>query len=221
MDIRDSFLGALDPSERGALEQLGHLRQFRTGATLLNEGDPSNFVLLLVEGHVKVSSLTEHGTEVLLAIRGPGDILGELAAVDGGLRSARVLAIEAVSARVVSADDFTSFLRDHPRVMGVLLALISGRLRDADRKRTEFRGYDVPARIALRLLELGQTHGRQTSSGIALELRLSQEELAEWVGASREAVAKALRLLRERGAIATDRRSLTILRPELLHRLID
>lgn len=215
-----TFLGALHTAEREELQRIGRFRRFRRGETLFHEGDPSDFVVLILEGNVKVSCAAECGAETLLAVCGVGDIVGELSAVDGKPRSAQVAALDAVHVRMIPAADFTRFLEAHPRVLKVLLALISGRLRDADRERAEVRAFGVPSRLALRLLELSQTHGRQTPEGIELELPLSQQELAEWVGASREAVAKALRLLRERGAIDTRRRAITVLRPDLLRRLI-
>lgn len=215
-----AFLGALNAAERDELQGIGRQRSLRRGETIFHEGDPSDFVVLILEGNVKVSCIAELGAETILAICGAGEIVGEMSAVDGEPRSAQVSALGPVRVQVIPAGDFLRFLEAHPRVLKVVLALISSRLRDADRKLTEFRAFHVPSRIALRLLELSQTHGRQISEGIALDLPLSQQELAEWAGASREAVAKALRLLRERGAIDTGRRAITILRPDLLRRLV-
>ncbi|MGH3924516.1 MAG: Crp/Fnr family transcriptional regulator [Pseudonocardiaceae bacterium] len=216
-----SFLSALTTSEQVELRRLGGLRLLQRGDTLFHEGDPSDFVVLILRGNVKVSSVGDSGAETLLAMRGAGDIVGEMSAVDGEPRSAQVSALEHVQAQVISAREFAAFLEAHPRATKVLLALVTARLRDADHKRVEVRELDVLGRIARRLLELSKTHGRPTPKGITLDLSLSQQELADWVGASREAVAKALRLLRERGAIDTRRRAITILQPELLHRLLE
>jgi CRP-like cAMP-binding protein len=154
----------------------------------------------------------------LLATRRAGDIVGEMAAIDGEPRSAQVSALTPLHVRIVAAPEFNAFLDANPRVLRVLLVMCNARLRDADHKRAEHRGLDVPRRIARRLLELSETDGLATRDGIVLEL-LTQQELAEWVGASREAVAKAFRLLRERGAVETRRLGITILQPELLRRL--
>ncbi|MGH2733151.1 MAG: Crp/Fnr family transcriptional regulator [Actinomycetota bacterium] len=216
-----SFLSALAAAEQDKFRRLGRHRELRRGDTLFHEGDPSDFVALILRGNVKVSSVADSGVETLLATRGPGDIIGEMAAVDGELRSADVSALDTVQFRIIPARDFFRFLEEHPSATRALLALCTARLRDADRKRAEVRGLDVLRRLTRRLLELSQTHGRQTSAGIVLDIPLSQQELAEWIGASREAVAKALRILRQRGALATQRRALTILDPELLRRLVE
>ncbi|MGH8906099.1 MAG: Crp/Fnr family transcriptional regulator [Egibacteraceae bacterium] len=215
-----SFLDALTEAERSELRRLGRQRTLQRGEVVLHEGDPSCFVVLILKGNLKVSAVADSGAETVLATRGAGDIVGEMTAMDGKPRSARVAALDAARVQIIASRDFLGFLDAHPRVMRLLYSLVAERLRDSDRKRVEVRAFDVPGRIALRLLELSESHGRQTGDGgITLELSLSQQELAEWVGASREAVAKALRRLRERGVIDTRRRAITILRPDLLRRL--
>lgn len=215
-----AFLGALTAEERDGLDQIGRRRSFHHGETLFHEGDPSRHVVVVLSGYVKVSSSSEGGIESLLAIRGVGEIVGELAAIDGALRSARVSAIGPLLVQVISAADFDRFLDRTPRVREVLLALLASRLRDADRKRVEARALDVPRRVAMRLLELVETCGRQTQNGVAVAIPLSQREIAEWVGASREAVARALHILRQRGAVDTGRRFIAVLRPDVLHRFV-
>ena len=92
---------------------------------------------------------------------------------------------------------FRDFLDSHAQVAVALLHLVVERLRDADRKRVEFAAYDTPARVAQRIVELAERFGEPDAQGTRITVALSQDELAGWVGASREAVAKALRTLRE------------------------
>ena len=92
-----------------------------------------------------------------------------------------------------------------------LLRLVTSRLRDADRKRVEFGAFDIAARVAGRLVELADRFGEPVPDGVRIPVPLSQDELAGWVGASREAVAKALRVLRDRGLLTTGRRTMTVL----------
>ena len=106
---------------------------------------------------------------------------------------------------------FIEFLRTHGQAATVLLRLITSRLRDADRKRVEFGAFDIAARVAGRLVELADRFGEPDGRGVRISVALSQDELAGWVGASREAVAKALRVLRERGFVTTGRRTMTVL----------
>lgn len=205
------YMARLDPADRDALVERGRRRRWPAGASLFLEGDRSGTVLFVVSGRVKVFSLTEHGEEILLAVRGPGALLGEVSAVDGGPRSASVAALEPVTAVVLTASAFVEYLRSHAGAATVLLQLVTSRLRDADRKRVEFAAYDIAARVAQRLVELAERFGEPDEHGVRITVALSQDELAGWVGASREAVAKALRVLRDRGLVTTGRRTMTVL----------
>jgi len=202
------FLAHLTPEEGEALKNAGRPRRWERGTTVMTEGDTSDWVLFLTEGRVKVSSHTSSGTEVVLAVRGPGALLGEMSSIDGSPRSATITALEPISGVVVR--DFPAFLQSHGRIAVLLMQLVTSRLRDADRKRIEYGAFDTTGRVATRLLELAERYGEQTNSGVRVALPLSQDELAGWTGASREAVSKALRTLRDRGLIETGRRRVVI-----------
>ncbi|WP_300013699.1 Crp/Fnr family transcriptional regulator [Pseudonocardia sp.] len=210
-DEPEEFLDRLDAADRAALAERGRHRRWPTGSSLFLDGDRSSTVLVIVSGRVKVFSLTENGDEILLAVRGPGALLGEMSAVDGSSRSASVAALEPVVALVVGVPDFVEFLRTHPGAAMVLLRLVISRVRDSDRKRVEFGAFDIAARVAGRLVELADRFGEPVPDGVRIAVPLSQDELAGWVGASREAVAKALRVLRDRGLVTTGRRTMTVL----------
>jgi CRP-like cAMP-binding protein len=153
----------------------------------------------------------------VVAVRGPGDVIGELAAIDHSEpRSASAYAMEPVVVHVVSAGEFEAFLEKTPGAALVLLRTLTHRLRDASRTQMEFGSFDTVARVARRLDELIATHGEETSEGIRIALPLTQEELAGWVGASRESVARALRTLRDAGVISTGRRQVLVLDPPAL-----
>ncbi len=188
----------------------GTRRRYPRGATLLNEGDRSERMIIIVSGRTKVSYFTDDGREVLLAIRGPGDLLGELAALDGEPFSATVTALEDVEALMMTVDQFRTVLAEEPYVALSLFKTLSRRQRDADRKRIEFAAYDSVGRVASRLVELAESFGDETLDGIRITLPLTQEELAGWTGSSREAVAKALQLLRNKNLIETHRRGVTV-----------
>jgi CRP-like cAMP-binding protein len=207
----EEFMALLDPADRAALTERARTRRWPAGASLFLEGELSSSVLVVVSGRVKVFSLTEHGEEILLAVRGPGALLGELGAVDGLPRNASVAALEPVVALVVATPVFIDYLSSRGTAAMVLIQLITQRLRDADRKRVEFAAYDTAARVARRLVELAERFGEPDGQGVRIGVALSQDELAGWVGASREAVAKALRVLRDRGFVTTGRRTMTVL----------
>lgn len=185
---------------------------------IFNEGETSDRVVFVLDGRVKISHFTEDGREVVLAVRGPGDLLGELSAVDGEPRSASASAIDPVDALVISAGEFLSFLRSQPRVATILLKTVSGKLRDADRKRIEFAAQDTLGRVAARLVELAERFGKREGAGVRITVPLSQQELAGWTGSSREAVSKALQTLRRRGWVETHRRGVTVLELDSLRR---
>lgn len=212
------FLDQLDADVRQALVQRARTRRWPAGASVFLEGEQSATVVVLVEGRVKVFSLTEQGEEILLGVRGPGALLGELSAIDGAPRSASIAALEPTVALVLPVAVFTDFLATHAPAAMALVRLITARLRDSDRKRVEFAAYDTAARVARRLVELAERFGEPEAGGVRISLALSQDELAGWVGASREAVAKALRVLRERRLITTGRRTMTVLDLDALRR---
>ncbi len=213
MKARDdtAFLWTLTPDELEALTTLGRRQRYPKGAPMFVEGEQSDRVLAILDGRVKVSLVTADGKEVVLAVRGPGDLLGELAFIDGEPRSASATALDPVSSIVIPAEDFTRYLEKHPRIALLLLRMVSRRLRDADRKRAEFAAFDTVGRVASRLLELADRFGEPSGpDGILITLPLTQEELAGWTGSSREAVSKALSTLRSLGFIETRRRAITI-----------
>jgi CRP-like cAMP-binding protein len=212
------FLGALAPQEAASLRQCAVPRRFRRGQALFHEGAASDRVLALVSGRVKISTTTDEGKEVVLAYRGPGDLLGELSVIDGQPRSAGAEAIEPVQALAIAAADFRAFLVAHPHVGLMLLHTLSRRLRDADRKRVEYGAHDTVGRVAARLLELANRYGEPVTDGVRIGLPLTQEELAGWTGASRESVSKALQTLRNAGWVATERRRITVIDQDALRR---
>ncbi|GAA0467903.1 catabolite gene activator protein [Paractinoplanes deccanensis] len=205
------FLGELAGDELADLFRSGRRRRWPMGATLFSEGDRSTTVVFVLTGRAKVFSLTAQGGEVLLAIRGPGALLGEMSALDGAPRSASVAALEPLETLVVPVTSFLGFLRDHPAAAMRIVRMIVARLRDSDRKRVEFGTYDTLGRVALRLVELAERFGASGDGGVQITVPLSQDELAAWTGSSRESVTKALRTLRRHGVITTQRRSVSVL----------
>ena len=205
------FLSDLTGEEFTDLFGMGRRRRWPVGATLFSEGDQSTTVVLVLTGRAKVFSLTEQGGEVLLAIRGPGALLGEMSALDEAPRSASVAALEPLETLVVPVTAFLDFLQCHPNAAVTIVRMIVSRLRDSDRKRVEFGTYDTLGRIALRLVELAERFGATAERGVRITLPLTQDELGAWTGSSRESVTKALSTLRRHGVIETHRRSVSVL----------
>ncbi|GAA2266677.1 Crp/Fnr family transcriptional regulator [Streptomyces ruber] len=219
LDDRVPFLARLESEDRTALLSFGRELRFAARVILLHQREPSSHVLFLVQGWTKVTASAASGYEALLALRGPGDIVGESAALTGRPRSATVTALEPVRAVAVEHERFKDFLNRSPAVSFALLGLTADRTRAADRRRLEFASMNVRQRFAVLLLDLARTHGRRTAEGVELAVPLSKQELAGSVGASREMVQRLLRELREKDAVVTGRRALLILRPDILRRM--
>lgn len=196
---------------------MGTVRTFARGQALFHEQQIADRVLVLRSGRVKVTA-TRRGREIVLAFRGPGDLLGDLAALDGEPRSATVYAVERVEVLAIGAPAFRAFLQSQPAVALALAQMLGRRLRDADAKRIEFSLYTTIERIAVRLVEFAQRYGLDDRSG-SIALPLSQEELAGATGASLESVGRALQTMRSLGCIETRRREIRIIDRQALEAL--
>jgi CRP-like cAMP-binding protein len=178
---------------------------------LCREGEPTTHVFILLSGWVKVITVTREGREVLEALRGAGDVLGEIAGQVTGYRTATVQAIGTVRALIVGAGQFGDFLDAHPG------AAHAHRQAMAERQRVVFeqqRGYALLSgaqRLAGLLLDLAEQAGGASRNAVTTPLPLSQEELASLIGASRSTVTRALHEWRSRHIIGTDQRRIAIL----------
>jgi CRP/FNR family transcriptional regulator, cyclic AMP receptor protein len=211
----DGFLGFLSAREADAFRAAGVRRTYGANVTLLHQADEAGSVVVLLRGRAKIA-VVGTGRETIFGVVGPGELVGELAAIDDGLRSTTVTTLEPVEALVVPRSDFLGLLDRHPRIAVAILRMVARRLRYADAQRAEFATLDVAGRLAHRLLELCERFGTPHERGIEIRLPLSQEELANWVGASREAVSKAFQLLRTLHIVETGRRRVTVLDLEAL-----
>ena len=216
--MAEAFLDALTEIEADDLRSVGRGSSYGAGVTLFHEGDDAGPVIVLLAGRAKVASLSTAGREVIVAVRGPGDLVGEMSPLDGEPRSATVTTLEPVEALMVPGSAFAAFLERRPRVALVILRMVAGRLRYADAQQADFATHDVVGRVAHRLVELCERFGTPGEGRIEVALPLSQEELAGWTGASREAVSKALQLLRSLGIVETGRRQVTVLDLDALRR---
>jgi CRP/FNR family cyclic AMP-dependent transcriptional regulator len=215
----EPFLARLTDDEVAALRSRAVPRHFARGATMMHQGEAPGRVLVIERGRAKVTAITDDGSEIILAFREPGDLLGELSALGGAPRLATVRALEDLDALALAAGEFDAFLDEHPRVGLVILRVVIARLRDADRQQVEFAAHHTLARVARRLIELAERFGEPADGGVLITLPISQEELASWAGASREATSKALRDLRELGCVETRRRNITVRDVDALSRV--
>ena len=205
------FLALLSTGDRRDLEAIARRAAAERGEVLLARGEPADRVLILAAGRVKVSVTTPTGREAVLTFRGPGALLGDQALVDKSPRSATVVAVEPVEFFIVAASAFRAYLAAHPDVALAMLAVLSARLRESDRRLAEYTAADTLGRICARLVELCESQGDVgDEQAVRITLPITQEELAGWTGSSIESTAKALRTLRSLGWVATGRRSIEV-----------
>jgi CRP/FNR family cyclic AMP-dependent transcriptional regulator len=209
---RQSFMESLEERDHAPLLELGHRREWQRGEALFYAADRAESAIVLTDGLVKIQKTTADGAEVVLALSGPGDLLGEISAVRDASRSATATALESAHGAVIPMPDLRAFLSAHPGALLALLAMTLRRLYSADERRIEFATAGSLARVASRLVELAERFGDGDGDGaVEVALPITQEELASWSATSRESAARALRTLRELRLIETHRMRLTVL----------
>ena len=203
MGSAHGFWELLTGDEQRDLMALGRGKRYPPGTTLCVEGDPATHVFVLLDGWVKILSVTDDGHENVLALLGGGDIAGETAGATTGYRNATMQAIGTVHALIAGYDGFSSFLDTHPGADRAYRRLMTQRWSDAGivlRTRAVTSGAQ---RLAGLLVDLAGQHGSRVGGAIEVALPLSQEELASMVGTSRATVTRALSNWRKRGFILT------------------
>ena len=211
------LLGRVGLAERRVLMALGHGVVYPAGQITIHESDTSDFVLLLLGGTVKVTAHARDDRDTLLAVRMAGDLVGELAGIDRQPRIASVTACGKVLARYILRSELLDCTNKYPAIGLAVSASVVAKLRTATGRIVDFTGCDVRVRLARILRHLAVTYSRPGQRRV--ELPLSQPEMATLVGAAESSIQKALRSLRDSGAISTGYRKITILDLELLARI--
>ena len=209
--------GHLRGDQTMLLRAAGHPASWPRGSVLVREGEDSGSTFLIERGQVKVTVSSRTGYTTLLAIRGPGELVGELSALDSCRRSATVTAVSAVQAIVIPAVRFRDLLESHSELALAVLKSVVGRLRDSDRRRAEYGGHNARTRVAYLLVEMAERHGiASPQTETAKVIAVTQQELAGAAGTSRESVVRSLRELHRDGLVETLRGKVIVLDPNLL-----
>ncbi|MDY5129355.1 Crp/Fnr family transcriptional regulator [Actinotignum urinale] len=207
--------------DEASLEELGGMlteTSLRRGESLFHEGDKGDRLYVITEGKVKLSHTSDDGRENLLAVLGPGEIIGELSLFDLGARSSSVTAITPTHLFSLSHKDMSAFLETHPTLAMSMLREMAKRLRNTNENLADLVFSDVPGRVAKALLDLAKRFGERTAEGMYVAHDLTQEELAHLVGASRETVNKSLADFVSRRWIRLEGRAVLLLEPGRLQR---
>jgi CRP/FNR family cyclic AMP-dependent transcriptional regulator len=213
-----TLLGRLDAAARKQLLSLGVRRSTEAGQDILREGLVETHVILLDEALVKVTAAMADGRKALLAIRVPGDVVGEISALNCTPRSATVTTCRPGIIRVIHRQQFIGFLRGNPEVAMKVAGIVADRLRWANRRRVDFASYPVRVRLARVLWEIAAAYGRRESRGVVVNIDITQAELATMCGAAEVTLQKSLRQMRDASVIDTGYRQIVVLDPDALRR---
>lgn len=202
----DSKYQGLSPDEIGAIAACGTTRTYSKQTILINEGDRSDFLYVILEGRVKVFVGDEKGREVILNIQGPGEYFGEIALLDESPRSASVMTLEPSRLAFVSREELTRYLSEHPDASVKLLRAFALRIRELTELAKNLALSDVYGRVARTLLKMA----RERDGQWVIEQRLTHQDIADMVGASREMVSRIMKDLAKGGYIQTQKKIITI-----------
>ena len=211
------FDGLDEESARALRRQMSEVKLSR-GEHLFLEGEDGDRLYVVLDGKIKLTRAAPDGRENLLSVLGPGEMFGELSLFDPRPRTASASAVTDAVVAALAHDELRPWLRDRPEVSMHMLRALARRLRQANDVTADLVFTDVPGRVAKNLLDLADRFGEQESDGLHVHHDLTQEELAQLVGASRETVNKALADFAARGWLQISARSVLILDTERLRK---
>ncbi|MGH2726013.1 MAG: Crp/Fnr family transcriptional regulator [Actinomycetota bacterium] len=212
------LFASLSESDREALSGSFVRQSYDRGDTIFRQGDLGAHLYLVESGRIKITTLAPDGREAFVAIIGPGQVFGELSLFVEQQRTADARAMEPTILHGLAHVDFRPYVAMHPEVAWELLRVLVGMIRRQDQAIQDMVFLDVGGRVARRLLDLASQHGQPGNPGIRVSVAITQEELAQMVGASRESVNKAVGSFMDRGWLALEGRNYLILDEEALKR---
>jgi CRP-like cAMP-binding protein len=213
------LFAGFSPNELADLASFVRPRRYPRGSIIFHQGDPGTSLYVIETGEVKLTVTAESGKEVTLALLGPGAFFGELSLLDGGPRSANAVARVDSKLGVLDREHLLRVLVEHPPANASLLSVVTRRLRRTTAQVHDALFLDIAARLAKVLLQFTETKS-QSPDGFLSSPRLTQEELAELVGGTRESINKCLGIFTRQGLVRCHRGMVTVLKPEELRKHI-
>jgi CRP/FNR family cyclic AMP-dependent transcriptional regulator len=215
---RHDFLAGLEEAELQALADRTQMREYQRGKVILHPDTRQEMVYLIKEGRVKISRYSPDGREQILTFLESGDLFGELALIHER-EPVHVEAFEDTLICTMSRTDFAALLEHRPELMLYVIKVMGERLRQAEDEIADLVFRDVSGRIAALLLRLSEEYGEPGPDGMRVTLRLTHQDIASMVGATRETVTTTLSRFRESGLVAIDQRYIVVLEPDRLRML--
>lgn len=209
----------LDPSVVARVADLGGTRRLKAEETLFLKGDEGDALYGVLSGRVRISTTAPGGKEIVLNVINPGDVFGEIALLDGGPRSADATAMTDTVLMSIVRRDFVGLMEREPRLSTHLLELVCARVRATSEMIEDSAFLSLPARLAKRLLALADLQGEAGPGGPSL--RISQSDLAQMMGTSRESINKHLQRWRQEGWVDLGRQRITLTDTETLAELVE
>jgi CRP/FNR family transcriptional regulator, cyclic AMP receptor protein len=210
------ILQALSPGSQQALLGVLIRHRYKRNEIIFRQDDPGETVHLVRKGHLKIQVSAATGEESVLTIVGPGDLFGELTLLDGGPRSATVVALDDVETVSLGRADFQKLLRHDATVVEALLAALARNIRRLSEDVSELMFLNLRGRLARKLLDLAEIGDQPIEGPVDIPVILTQEELAAMIGATRPRVNRILGFFEDHGAIARRGRQLVVMKPDIL-----
>lgn len=200
----------IPPSVAAHLQSIGVPRKLHKGQELFSQGDDSPSAFLVRAGNLRIVAATSSGRELLLAMKGPGELTGEVTCLLGTQRPASAIAEGEVELTIIGHDVFRQALKQHPELATAVLEEVSAQLLMAIERITARAWTDTTTRLAALLVRLCAEGGKHDGPQSDVELQISQEDLAAWIGATRESVTRSLSTLRDDGLVTTGRQRVLV-----------
>ncbi|HXC15289.1 MAG TPA: Crp/Fnr family transcriptional regulator [Stellaceae bacterium] len=217
---RNFLLGKLSSSEIDTLLRYSRVEHYPAGEEIFAKGSPGNSLMIVLRGRVRISSISLTGKEIVLNIIDAGEIVGEIALLDGGERSGDAVAMTDCELLVLNRRDFMPFIENRADICLMLIKILCQRLRQTSEQVEDLQFRHLESRIAKALLHLSERSGQPVVDGRVLELHMSQSELSHIVGSSRESVNKQLQAWQKAGFIDLAKGSIVIRDPAAIEQLI-
>jgi CRP/FNR family transcriptional regulator, cyclic AMP receptor protein len=215
------LFAGLAPGELEALVPVTRVRSFRAREEVFHKGDPAGALYVVMRGRLKALTTSQSGDDVVFSIMGPGEVFGEVALLSDHPRTATVRALDDCDVLLLDRRDFLAFLGKSPDVGIKMLEVLSDRLQSVSEFVEDTHFLNLPVRLAKKLRAFARSYGESADGGLRINLKLSQEEWGDLVGATRESINKQMRSWTEQGVVRVDDGCVVILKPQELERLAD
>jgi CRP-like cAMP-binding protein len=215
-----SMFASLNEGELVKAAEQMRRRSYGPGVTLFHQGMPGSSLYVIQKGSVRVFAVGLTGQEHTFTTFGPGHFFGELSVIDGLPRTASAITLDHAVIWLMSREAFLRLMEDCPALCRSVVEILAGRIRGAATHVESIIFQDVLGRVAFEVLNLAERHGRDTETGIEIDMPLTQSDLATIVGATRESVNKALATLRKQGLLEMEGTRLQVLKAEKLMELV-